>query len=135
MMLAWKTAPAIACGNTVVLKSSEVTPLSVLYFGKLVQEAGIPPGVINIISGYGDIAGQALTSHTGIDKIAFTGSTETGKKVMTSASTNLKSVTLECGGKSPSIVFDDANFEQAIKWTHLGAIGSQGQVFYPLYQG
>ncbi|KAL9092441.1 MAG: hypothetical protein Q9159_000788 [Coniocarpon cinnabarinum] len=128
MMLAWKVAPAICCGNTVVLKSAEQTPLSALYFGKLVQEAGLPKGVINIISGYGRVAGHALASHMDVDKIAFTGSTATGRSIMRDASSNLKNITLECGGKSPSIVFADADVEQAIKWTHLGALYNSGQV-------
>lgn len=122
MMLAWKVAPAIACGNAVVVKSAEQTPLSALYFGKLVQEAGAPPGLINILSGYGKEAGAALAEHMDVDKVAFTGSTATGRTIMKAASANLKNITLECGGKSPSIVFADANLEQAVKWTHSGGI-------------
>lgn len=122
MMLAWKVAPAIACGNAVVVKSAEQTPLSALYFGKLVQEAGAPPGLINILSGYGKEAGAALAEHLDVDKVAFTGSTATGRTIMKAASANLKNITLECGGKSPSIVFADANLEQAVKWTHSGGI-------------
>lgn len=122
MMLAWKVAPAIACGNAVVIKSAEQTPLSALYFGKLVQEAGAPPGLINILSGYGKEAGAALAEHMDVDKVAFTGSTATGRTIMKAASANLKNITLECGGKSPSIVFADANLEQAVKWTHSGGI-------------
>lgn len=128
MMLAWKIAPALACGNCVVLKSAEQTPLSALYFGNLVIEAGLPPGVINILSGYGKVAGAALAAHTDVDKIAFTGSTVTARSIMKAASTNLKNITLECGGKSPSIVFADADIEQAVKWTHVGAMDNQGQV-------
>ncbi|CAK7206511.1 hypothetical protein SEUCBS139899_009307 [Sporothrix eucalyptigena] len=128
MMLAWKVAPAIACGNTVVIKSSELTPLSVLYFGKLIQQAGIPAGVINIVSGLGGVAGAAMAGHMDVDKVAFTGSTATGKKIMAAASNNLKSITLECGGKSPSLVFKDCDLEQTVKWTYLGAIGNQGEV-------
>ncbi len=128
-MFAWKVAPALACGNTVVIKSAEQTPLSALYFGKLVLEAGLPPGVVNIISGLGTTAGAALAGHTGIDKIAFTGSTLTGKIIMQAAAkAGLKNITLECGGKSPSIVFDDAKLDQAVKWTHQGIMGNQGQV-------
>lgn len=112
MMLAWKIAPALCCGNTVVLKSAEQTPLSALYFGKLVQEAGLPKGVVNIISGYGRVAGQVLAQHTDVDKIAFTGSTVTGRQIMRAAATNLKNITLECGGKSPSIVFADADLDR-----------------------
>lgn len=128
MMLAWKVAPAIACGNTVVLKPAEQTPLSALYFGKLVQEAGFPPGVINIIPGLGGVAGKALAEHLDVDKIAFTGSTATGKSVMRAAASNLKNITLECGGKNPNIVFDDADLEQAVKWSHAGIMANQGQV-------
>ncbi|GME83647.1 unnamed protein product [Ambrosiozyma monospora] len=99
VMLCWKIAPALATGNTVILKSSEITPLSALYFAKLVQEAGLPKGVVNIVSGYGKDAGARLASHPKIDKVAFTGSTFTGGKIMASAAaSNLKNVTLECGG-------------------------------------
>ncbi|KAL7784345.1 aldehyde dehydrogenase domain-containing protein [Trichoderma ceciliae] len=128
MMLAWKVAPALACGNTVVLKPAEQTPLSALYFGKLVVEAGFPPGVVNIIPGLGYISGKALASHMDVDKIAFTGSTATGKSIMKSAASNLKNITLECGGKSPSIVFDDADLDQAVKWCHGGIMDNMGQV-------
>ena len=114
-MWAWKIGPAIACGNTVVLKTAEQTPLSALVAAKLVKEAGFPPGVINIISGFGKIAGAALTSHMDVDKVAFTGSTVVGRQVMKAAAgSNLKKVTLELGGKSPNIVFNDADIENAI---------------------
>lgn len=128
MMLAWKVAPALACGNTVVLKPAEQTPLSAMYFGKLIQEAGLPEGVVNILPGLGAEAGKPLAEHTGVDKIAFTGSTNTGRAIMRSAATNLKNITLECGGKSPSIVFADAELDQAVKWTHMGIMGNQGEV-------
>ncbi|KPM38689.1 Aldehyde dehydrogenase [Neonectria ditissima] len=128
MMLAWKVAPALACGNTVVLKPAEQTPLSALYFGKLVVEAGLPPGVVNIIPGMGSVAGKALAEHLDVDKIAFTGSTVTGRAIMKSAASNLKNITLECGGKNPCIVFDDADLELAVKWSHVGIMGNQGQV-------
>ncbi|KAL3472828.1 aldehyde dehydrogenase domain-containing protein [Aspergillus californicus] len=128
MMLAWKVAPALACGNVVVLKPAEQTPLSAMYFGKLVVEAGLPAGVVNIIPGLGYIAGRALAEHMGVDKIAFTGSTATGRAVMRAAAANLKNITLECGGKSPSIVFEDADLEQAVKWCHAGIMENQGQV-------
>ncbi|KAH8674934.1 aldehyde dehydrogenase domain-containing protein [Ilyonectria robusta] len=128
MMLAWKVAPALACGNTVVLKPAEQTPLSALYFGKLVIEAGIPPGVVNIIPGIGSVSGKALAGHMGVDKIAFTGSTNTGRAIMKAAANNLKNITLECGGKSPSIVFEDADLDQAAKWCHSGIMYNQGQV-------
>lgn len=128
MMLAWKVAPALACGNTVVLKSAEQTPLSALYFGKLVIEAGLPAGVVNVVSGFGGTTGSVLASHLGVDKVAFTGSTATGRKIMKAATSNLKNVTLECGGKSPSVVFGDAELSNAVKWTHLGLFDNQGQV-------
>lgn len=127
-MASWKIGPAIATGNTIVLKLAENTPLSMLYVGKLVVEAGFPPGVINIVNGYGRVAGAAIASHPGIDKVAFTGSTATGKAVMAMASKTLKNVTLECGGKSPMLVFDDADLDQAIKWAHAGIMYNMGQV-------
>ncbi|RYP45864.1 hypothetical protein DL769_011432 [Monosporascus sp. CRB-8-3] len=107
---------------------AEQTPLSVLYLGTLIKEAGFPPGVVNIINGYGRTAGAALAEHLGVDKIAFTGSTTTGKAIMKAASVNLKNITLETGGKSPLIVFDDADLDQAVKWSHLGIMGGMGQV-------
>ncbi|KAH7131446.1 aldehyde dehydrogenase domain-containing protein [Dactylonectria estremocensis] len=128
MMLAWKVAPALACGNTVVLKPAEQTPLSALYFGNLVVEAGLPPGVVNIIPGIGSVSGKALAGHMDVDKIAFTGSTNTGRAIMKAAANNLKNITLECGGKSPSIVFEDADIDQAAKWCHSGIMYNQGQV-------
>lgn len=128
MMLAWKVAPALACGNTVVLKPAEQTPLSAMYFGKIIQEAGLPSGVVNIIPGLGPVAGKHLAEHTGVDKIAFTGSTNTGRSIMRAAATNLKNITLECGGKSPLIIFEDANLEQAVKWAHGGIMDNSGQV-------
>ncbi|UKZ81532.1 hypothetical protein TrVFT333_009304 [Trichoderma virens FT-333] len=128
MMLAWKVAPALACGNTIVLKPAEQTPLSALYFGKLIVEAGFPPGVVNIIPGLGYISGKALAGHMDVDKIAFTGSTATGRSIMKSAASNLKNITLECGGKSPSIVFEDADLDQAVKWCHSGIMDNMGQV-------
>ncbi|KAF9639107.1 hypothetical protein BFW01_g10004 [Lasiodiplodia theobromae] len=128
MMLAWKVAPALACGNTVVLKPAEQTPLSALYFGKLVVEAGLPAGVINIVPGIGSVTGRAIAGHMGVDKVAFTGSTNTGRAIMREAANNLKNITLECGGKSPSIVFEDANIDEAVKWCHFGIMDNQGQV-------
>ncbi|PKS12482.1 hypothetical protein jhhlp_000688 [Lomentospora prolificans] len=128
MMLAWKVAPALACGNTVVLKPAEQTPLSALYFGKLIQEAGLPTGVVNIIPGLGTTAGKALAGHMDVDKVAFTGSTNTGRSIMRDAANNLKNITLECGGKSPSVVFADADLEQAVKWCHIGIMDNQGEI-------
>ena len=127
-MLAWKVGPAIACGNTIVLKPAEQTPLSALKFAECVAKAGFPPGVINIVNGYGKTAGHAIASHLDIDKIAFTGSTVTGKQVQKTASVNMKNITLETGGKSPIIIFDDADIEQAAKWAHTGIMYNQGQV-------
>ena len=127
-MAAWKLGPALACGNTVVLKPAEQTPLSILFFANLVVEAGFPPGVVNIVNGHGSVAGSALASHMDVDKIAFTGSTATAKHIMKMASLNLKAITLETGGKSPLIVFDDADMEQAVEWAHLGIMSNQGQI-------
>ncbi|KAL2671598.1 hypothetical protein Neosp_014188 [[Neocosmospora] mangrovei] len=127
-MASWKLGPAIACGNTVVLKPAEQTPLSILHLASLVAKAGFPAGVINIINGLGAEAGQALVSHKGINKIAFTGSTVTAKHIMRAAAMNLTNITLETGGKSPLIVFDDADLEQAAKWAHLGIMSNQGQI-------
>ena len=127
-MAAWKLGPALACGNTIVLKPAEQTPLSILYFANLIKEAGFPPGVVNILNGYGKEAGAAIASHLGIDKIAFTGSTATARQIMKMASVNLKNITLETGGKSPLIVFDDCDMEQAVKWSHFGIMLNQGQV-------
>ncbi|KKO97065.1 aldehyde dehydrogenase (NAD+) [Trichoderma harzianum] len=128
MMLAWKVAPALACGNVVIVKPAEQTPLSAMYFGKLVQEAGLPPGVVSIVPGLGPVAGKALAEHTQVDKIAFTGSTNTGRAIMRSAASNLKNITLECGGKSPLIIFKDAALDQAVKWAHVGIMDNSGQV-------
>jgi aldehyde dehydrogenase (NAD+) len=120
-MAAWKLGPALACGNTVVIKAAEQTPLSILYLAELIKEAGFPPGVVNILNGYGREAGAAIATHLGIDKVAFTGSTTTGKEIMKMASINMKNITLETGGKSPLLVFDDADLDQAVKWAHIGS--------------
>lgn len=127
-MAAWKLGPALACGNTVVLKPAEQTPLSILYFATLVVKAGFPPGVVNIVNGAGSVAGAALASHMDVDKIAFTGSTATAKHIMKMAAVNLKNITLETGGKSPLIVFDDADLENAVEWSHIGIMSNQGQI-------
>jgi aldehyde dehydrogenase (NAD+) len=127
-MWSWKVGPAIAAGNTVVLKTAEQTPLSALYAAKLVKEAGFPPGVINVLSGIGRVAGAAISSHMDVDKVAFTGSTAVGRTIMKAAAdSNLKKVTLELGGKSPNIVFDDADIEQAISWVNFGIFFNHGQ--------
>ncbi|QDS74652.1 Aldehyde dehydrogenase [Venturia effusa] len=128
LMWAWKIAPAIAAGNTVVLKTAEQTPLSALVAAKLIVEAGFPPGVINVISGFGKVAGAAISSHMDVDKVAFTGSTVVGRQVMKAAAgSNLKKVTLELGGKSPNIIFDDADIDNAISWVNFGIFFNHGQ--------
>ena len=127
-MAAWKLGPALACGNTVVFKAAEQTPLSILYLGNLIKEAGFPPGVVNILNGKGADAGAAIATHPGIDKIAFTGSTATGRQIMKLAAANLKNITLETGGKSPLVVFEDADLEQAAKWAHIGIMSNMGQI-------
>lgn len=121
-MAAWKLGPALACGNTVVIKAAEQTPLSILYLANLIKEAGFPPGVVNILNGYGREAGAAIATHVGIDKVAFTGSTATGKEIMKLASVNMKNITLETGGKSPLLIFEDADLDQAVKWAHVGML-------------
>ncbi|VVT49226.1 uncharacterized protein SAPINGB_P002165 [Magnusiomyces paraingens] len=126
-MASWKIGPAIAAGNVIVLKLAENTPLSVLYVAKLIVEAGFPPGVINIINGYGSVAGSALCTHPDVDKIAFTGSTVTGSLVMKMCAETLKNLTLECGGKSPLLVFEDCDFQEAVKWAHNGIMSNMGQ--------
>jgi betaine-aldehyde dehydrogenase len=128
LMAAWKLAPALAAGNTVVLKPAEQTPVTALELGKLFQEAGFPDGVVNIVPGYGETAGAALASHPGIDKIAFTGSTEVGKVIARTAAGNLTKVSLELGGKAPNIVFADADIEQAVSGAMMGIFFNQGQV-------
>ncbi|KAJ5090605.1 hypothetical protein N7532_009289 [Penicillium argentinense] len=127
-MAAWKLGPALACGNTIVMKAAEQTPLSILYLGNLIKEAGFPPGVINILNGHGRVAGAALVQHPDVDKVAFTGSTITGREIMKMAAGTLKNITLETGGKSPLVVFEDADLEQAAKWAHIGIMYNQGQV-------
>lgn len=122
-MAAWKLGPALACGNTVVLKPAEQTPLSALYLAGLIKEAGFPAGVVNVVPGYGKTAGSVLAGHQDVDKIAFTGSTATGRNIMRSAAINMKNITLETGGKSPLLVFEDADLDQAVKWSHVGIMG------------
>src|SRR5229473_3182548 len=127
LMAAWKLAPALASGCTVVLKPAEQTPLSALRLGELITEAGFPDGVVNIVPGYGETAGAALAAHADVDKIAFTGSTEVGKLIVKAAAGNLKRVSLELGGKSPAIVFPDADLELAIAGTASAIFYNQGQ--------
>uniref|UniRef100_A0A194AMA0 aldehyde dehydrogenase (NAD(+)) n=1 Tax=Pinctada fucata TaxID=50426 RepID=A0A194AMA0_PINFU len=128
LMQAWKLGPALAMGNTVVMKVAEQTPLTALYVAHLATEAGFPPGVINIIPGYGPTAGAAIAKHMDVDKVAFTGSTEVGHLVAEmAAKSNLKRVTLELGGKSPSIVLSDADLDKAVETVHFGLFFNQGQ--------
>jgi aldehyde dehydrogenase (NAD+) len=128
LMQAWKLAPALACGNTVILKVAEQTPLSALRVGELILEAGFPEGVVNILPGYGPTAGAAIARHMDVDKVAFTGSTEVGHLIMKAAAeTNLKRVTLELGGKSPNIVFADADMDEAVEGSHFALFFNQGQ--------
>src|SRR5689334_9406935 len=128
LMQAWKLGPALAAGNTVVLKPAEQTPLTALRVGELIVEAGFPAGVVNMLPGYGPTAGAAIAWHHGVDKVAFTGSTEVGHLIMEAAArSNLKRVTLELGGKSPNIVFGDADLDQAIEGAHFALFFNQGQ--------
>lgn len=128
LMAAWKVAPALAAGCTAVLKPSELTPFSALELAAIAAGAGLPPGVLNVVPGLGPVAGRALAEHPGIDKLAFTGSVPTGRSVMEAAARDIKTVSLELGGKSPFIVFDDANVEQAVEWIMFGVFWNQGQV-------
>ncbi|MDG3004686.1 aldehyde dehydrogenase family protein [Paludisphaera mucosa] len=127
LMVAWKWGPALAAGCTVVMKPAEQTPLTALRMGELAMEAGFPAGVINIVPGFGEPAGAPLVAHKGVDKIAFTGSTEVGKIIMRNAAQTLKRVTLELGGKSPNIVFADADLDAAVDGAMLGLFLNQGQ--------
>ncbi|CAG8554227.1 18673_t:CDS:10 [Acaulospora morrowiae] len=127
-MQSWKLAPALACGNTIVLKPSEFTPLTALKVAALFKEAGFPKGVVNIVNGYGNTVGTAIAHHMKIDKVAFTGSTTVGKTILkASADSNLKKVSLELGGKSPNIIFADCDLEEAVKWAHMGIFFNHGQ--------
>ncbi|HKS80191.1 MAG TPA: aldehyde dehydrogenase family protein [Candidatus Acidoferrales bacterium] len=127
LMAAWKLGPALAAGCCVVLKPAEQTPLSALRLGELIQEAGFPDGVVNIVPGYGETAGAALAAHPDVDKVAFTGSTEVGKLILHAAAGNLKKVSLELGGKSPNIVFDDADVDKAISGAASAIFFNHGQ--------
>ncbi|XP_054474186.1 aldehyde dehydrogenase family 1 member A3 [Anoplopoma fimbria] len=128
LMFMWKMAPALSCGNTVVIKPAEQTPITALHVGALIKEAGFPPGVVNIVPGFGPTAGAAIANHMDIDKVAFTGSTEVGQLIKeASAKSNLKRVTLELGGKNPCIVFADCNLQLAVEETQKGALYNQGQ--------
>jgi betaine-aldehyde dehydrogenase len=128
LMAAWKLAPAIAAGCTCVLKPAEQTPLTALEFANWFEEAGLPPGVVNIVNGFGETAGAAIVAHPNVDKIAFTGSAAVGKIIVKSAADTLKRVTLELGGKSPNIFFPDADWEAAVDGALFGVFINQGEV-------
>jgi acyl-CoA reductase-like NAD-dependent aldehyde dehydrogenase len=128
LMAAWKLGPALACGNTVILKPAEQTPLTALRLGELIMEAGLPDGVVNIITGFGPGAGSAIAEHPQIDKVAFTGSTEVGKIILQASAGNLKKVSLELGGKAPNIIFPDADLDQAVPTSMMGVYFNSGQV-------
>ncbi len=128
LLASWKIAPALAAGNTVVLKPASLTPLTALKFAELCQEAGLPEGVFNVVTGPGSKVGMALVRHAGVDKVAFTGSTEVGKQIMREAAGALKRVSLELGGKSPNIVFADADMEAAVKGAMTGIFYNKGEV-------
>ena len=128
LMAAWKLGPALATGCTIVLKPAEETPLTALRLGQICLEAGLPPGVLNIVTGMGETAGAALAGHPGVDKVAFTGSTEVGKLIVKAAANDLKKLSLELGGKSPNIVFDDADLDIAIPGAASAVFFNQGQV-------
>ena len=127
MFTSWKLAPALAAGNCVVMKQAELTPLSTLRVAELAREVGFPPGVINVVPGYGHIAGQYLAEHRGVDKISFTGSTATGRKIVQASAGNLKRVQLELGGKGANIVFDDADITNAVNGSAFAIFHNQGQ--------
>ena len=128
VMAAWKLAPALAAGCTCVLKPAEETPLTALRLGQLLHEAGVPAGVVNIVTGIGETAGAALAAHPNVDKVAFTGSTEVGRSIVRAAVGNLKKLTLELGGKSPVIVFADADLDQAVAGAATAIFANAGQV-------
>lgn len=127
LMAVERLAPALACGNAVVLKPAEQTPLSALFLGELLLEAGVPAGVVNVLPGFGPTAGAAIAKHMGIDKVTFTGSTEVGREVVKASAGNMKRITMELGGKSPNIVFADADLEAAAKGIFMGIFYNQGQ--------
>jgi acyl-CoA reductase-like NAD-dependent aldehyde dehydrogenase len=128
LMAAWKLGPALACGNTVILKPAEQTPLTALRLGELLLEAGLPEGVVNIVTGFGPGAGSSIAEHPLIDKVAFTGSTEVGKLILKASAGNLKKVSLELGGKAPNIIFPDADLDQAVPTSMMGVYFNSGQV-------
>ncbi len=128
LMAAWKVAPALAAGCTMVLKPSEITSLTAQALAEIADEAGLPAGVLNVVTGLGAQAGQALVEHPGVDKLAFTGSVPTGSKIMAMAARDIKNISLELGGKSPFVIFEDSDIEQAVEWIMFGIFWNQGQV-------
>ncbi len=128
LLAAWKVAPALAAGNTIVLKPAEQTPLTALHLARIAEEAGLPPGVLNVVTGFGPTAGAALVDHPGVDKIAFTGSTAVGQEIMRRAAGTLKRLTLELGGKSPNIVFADCDLDLAVRGASNGIFYNKGEV-------
>ena len=128
LLASWKVAPALACGNTVILKPASQTPLTALALGEIAIEIGLPPGVLNVITGPGSTVGQAIVEHPDIDKVAFTGDTSTGRSIMRSAAGTLKRITLELGGKSPNIVLADADIDAAIRGATVGIFYGKGEV-------
>jgi aldehyde dehydrogenase (NAD+) len=128
LLTSWKVAPALACGNTIIIKPASQTPLTALALADIAQEVGLPPGVLNVITGPGSSVGQMIVAHPGIDKIAFTGDTSTGKGIMRGSADTLKTITLELGGKSPNIVFADADIEAAVRGATTGIFYGKGEV-------
>lgn len=127
-LFSWKIAPALAAGNTVVAKPSEITPMTAYLLAKVVDDAGLPPGVLNIVHGLGAKAGDAISRHEGIKAVSFTGGTETGKKIVEVAGTQFKKLSLELGGKNPNIIFDDCDFDEMIRTTVRSSFANQGQI-------
>jgi len=128
LLTSWKVAPALACGNTVIIKPASQTPLTAIALAEVAKDAGLPPGVLNVITGPGSKVGQMLVDHPGIDKIAFTGDTSTGKQIMRGSAESLKRITLELGGKSPNIVFADADLDAALRGATTGIFYGKGEV-------
>jgi betaine-aldehyde dehydrogenase len=128
LMAAWKVAPALAAGCSIILKPSEITPLTALALAEIADEAKLPAGVLNIVTGLGKDAGQALVEHADVDKLAFTGSIPTGSKIMATAARDIKNISLELGGKSPFVIFEDSDIEKAVEWIMFGIFWNQGQV-------
>jgi betaine-aldehyde dehydrogenase len=128
MILGWKLAPALACGNTVIIKPAEDASLAILHLGRLVEEAGFPAGVVQVLPGFGEVTGAALAAHAGVHKVSFTGSTEVGREILRASAADFKRTTLELGGKSPQIVFDDADLDATLKGLGMGLFVNSGQV-------